>query len=309
MATEVVPEPLNPLGVDGIEFIEYATSQPQAFGALLQQMGFAAVARHRSREVVLYRQGAMNVIVNSHGAMPASPALAAIALRVRDAGAAYHRSLDLGAWEIEAHAAAMELNIPGIHGVGESLVYFVDRYRDFSIYDVDFVPLAATAHRRPRARTPDLDRPRRHHAQECRARRHPRRLRWPRPEGATARADRPDCHVHPRHCAADGARGRCRGRPPAVARDRPQGGARPAALRRVVTHHIDEAVYLADNVVLLTAPRHSAGQRGDRHARPRSVIGVEFERHRAHLIDRLRAEVAKAFEEQELVEMLDTRIK
>jgi 4-hydroxyphenylpyruvate dioxygenase len=144
MATEVVPEPLNPLGVDGIEFIEYATSQPQAFGALLQQMGFAAVARHRSREVVLYRQGAMNVIVNSHGAVPASPALAAIALRVRDAGAAYHRSLDLGAWEIEAHAAAMELNIPGIHGVGESLVYFVDRYRDFSIYDVDFVPLAAT---------------------------------------------------------------------------------------------------------------------------------------------------------------------
>ena len=144
MATEVVPEPLNPLGVDGIEFIEYATSQPQAFGALLQQMGFAAVARHRSREVVLYRQGAMNVIVNSHGGGPASPALAAIALRVRDAGAAYHRSLDLGAWEIEAHAAAMELNIPGIHGVGESLVYFVDRYRDFSIYDVDFVPLAAT---------------------------------------------------------------------------------------------------------------------------------------------------------------------
>jgi NitT/TauT family transport system ATP-binding protein len=43
--------------------------------------------------------------------------------------------------------------------------------------------------------------------------------------------------------------------------------------------------------------------------RPRSVIGAEFERHRAHFIDRLRAEVAKAFEEQELVEMLDTRIK
>ena len=145
----MIPEPLNPLGVDGIEFIEYATSQPQAFGALLQQMGFAAVARHRSREVVLYRQGAMNVIVNSHGAVPASPALAAIALRVRDAGAAYRRSLDLGAWEIEAHAAAMELNIPGIHGVGESLVYFVDRYRDFSIYDVDFVPLAATEAKPP----------------------------------------------------------------------------------------------------------------------------------------------------------------
>ena len=144
-----IPEPSNPLGVDGIEFIEYATSQPQAFGALLQQMGFAAVARHRSREVLLYRQGEMNVIVNSHGATSVPPVLSAIALRVRDAGHAYRHSVELGAWEIEPHAAAMELNIPGIHGVGDSLVYFVDRYRDFSIYDVDFVPLAATQPKPP----------------------------------------------------------------------------------------------------------------------------------------------------------------
>ena len=144
-----IPEPSNPLGVDGIEFIEYATSQPQAFGALLQQMGFAAVARHRSREVLLYRQGEMNVIVNSHGATSAPPVLSAIALRVRDAGHAYRHSVELGAWEIEPHAAAMELNIPGIHGVGESLVYFVDRYRDFSVYDVDFIPLAATQPKPP----------------------------------------------------------------------------------------------------------------------------------------------------------------
>jgi len=85
-AADAIPEPSNPLGVDGIEFIEYATSQPQAFGALLQQMGFAAVARHRSREVVLYRQGGMNVIVNSHDATAGLPALGAMALRVRDAG-------------------------------------------------------------------------------------------------------------------------------------------------------------------------------------------------------------------------------
>ena len=60
------PEPSNPLGMDGIEFIEFATSQPQALGGLLQRMGFAAVARHRSREVMLYRQGTMNVVVNAH---------------------------------------------------------------------------------------------------------------------------------------------------------------------------------------------------------------------------------------------------
>ncbi|HZD19341.1 MAG TPA: 4-hydroxyphenylpyruvate dioxygenase, partial [Burkholderiales bacterium] len=60
---ERLPEPSNPLGIDGLEFVEYATSQAQAFGALLQNMGFAAVARHRSREVMLYRQGPMNLIV------------------------------------------------------------------------------------------------------------------------------------------------------------------------------------------------------------------------------------------------------
>ena len=154
-AAERVPEPSNPLGIDGIEFVEYATSQPQAFGALLQQMGFAAIARHRSREVLLYRQGGMNLIVNASTALPGkgepeqTPAISALALRVRDAGYAYRHSLDLGAWEIEPHAAAMELNIPGIHGVGDSLIYFVDRYRDFSIYDVDFVPLAGAEPRPP----------------------------------------------------------------------------------------------------------------------------------------------------------------
>jgi 4-hydroxyphenylpyruvate dioxygenase len=153
---EPVPGPGNPLGLDGIEFIEYAISQPQAFGALLEQMGFSAVARHRSREVILYRQGSMNLIVNAHpDALPglsapgSTPALAAIALRVRDAAYAYRHALDLGAWEMPTRASAMELNIPGIHGVGDSLIYFVDRHRDFSIYDVDFVPLAGADPRPP----------------------------------------------------------------------------------------------------------------------------------------------------------------
>ena len=145
MATpEPLPEPSNPVGIDGLEFVEYATSKPQEFGALLQKMGFAAVARHRSREVMLYRQGAMNLIVNSNDASGATPVLSAMALRVRDAAFAHKHSLDLGAWDMPTRASAMELNIPGIHGVGETLIYFVDRYRDFSIYDVDFVYLNET---------------------------------------------------------------------------------------------------------------------------------------------------------------------
>jgi 4-hydroxyphenylpyruvate dioxygenase len=149
-SVESLPEPSNPLGVDGIEFIEYATAEPQAFGALLQKMGFAPVARHRSREVMLYRQGAMNLIVNSHDCKEKTPALSAIALRVRDAGEAHRRSLDLGAWDMPTRAADMELHIPGVHGVADSLIYFVDRYRDFSIYDVDFI-FDGNANRNPLA--------------------------------------------------------------------------------------------------------------------------------------------------------------
>jgi 4-hydroxyphenylpyruvate dioxygenase len=144
-----LPEPANPVGVDGIEFVEYATPRPQEFGALLQKLGFQAVARHRSREVMLYRQGGMNLIVNAHQPKCHAPVLSAMALRVRDAAFAHQRSLDLGAWDQPTRAAAMELNIPGIHGAGDSLIYFVDRYQDFSIYDVDFVPLPGAEVRPP----------------------------------------------------------------------------------------------------------------------------------------------------------------
>ncbi len=142
---EHISDASNPLGLDGIEFIEYATTKPQAFGQLLETMGFRPIARHRSREVLLYRQGDMNVIVNAHvAARPRAtqpretPAIAAIALRVRDAAAAYRHVVDAGAWAVPTHVEVMELNIPAIHGVGSSRIYFVDRYRDFSIYDVDF---------------------------------------------------------------------------------------------------------------------------------------------------------------------------
>jgi len=145
LAREAVAEPVNPLGFDGIEFIEFATSKPQAMGGVLERMGFRPIARHRSREVELYRQGTMNIIVNAQPAdVPRTvqpverPILSAFAVRVRDADAAFQRAKDLGAWEIPVRARAMELNIPAIHGVGESLIYFVDRYDEFSIYDVDF---------------------------------------------------------------------------------------------------------------------------------------------------------------------------
>lgn len=154
MTTPILPDreaiagATNPLGLDGIEFIEYATAKPQALGQVLEMMGFRPIARHRSREVMLYRQGGMNVIVNAHipalpnGALPTDqPVLAAVALRVRDAAAAYAHALERGAWAVPPRVEVMELNIPAIHGVGKSRIYFVDRYDKFSIYDVDFVPI------------------------------------------------------------------------------------------------------------------------------------------------------------------------
>ena len=148
----------NPLGVDGIEYIEYATVEPQAFSAALERLGFVAIARHRSREIVRYRAGGMNVIVNADPTVAgvaeeriAAPKLKAFALRVRDAAAAYSHCVEKGAWPMSGNAAprvgAMELNIPAISGVGGSVIYFVDRYEAFSIYDVDFkkLPTAADA--------------------------------------------------------------------------------------------------------------------------------------------------------------------
>ena len=146
----------NPLGTDGFEFIEYAAPDPAALGRLFGEMGFTAVARHRSKNVLLYRQGDINFIVNAEPdsfaqsfARVHGPSICAIAFRVRDAARAYRACVDLGAWGVENHPGPMELNIPAIKGIGDSPIYLVDRYpgsaanagSDVSIYDIDFQPL------------------------------------------------------------------------------------------------------------------------------------------------------------------------
>ncbi len=132
----------NPMGIEGLEFIEYSTCKPQALGQALEAMGFCPIARHRSREVILYRQGAMNIVVNAHEApKDEAPSISACAFKVRDAAAAYKRAISKGAWPVPIHVEPMELHIPAIHGAGSSRIYFVDRWREFSIWSVDFVPI------------------------------------------------------------------------------------------------------------------------------------------------------------------------
>jgi len=135
----------NPAGTDGFEFVEYAAPDPKALAALFEQMGFTAVARHRSKDVTLFRQGDVNFIINAEPdsfaqsfARVHGPCVCAIAFRVKDARKAYERALANGARPHLATVGPMELNIPAIEGIGGSLIYLVDRYGDKNIYDVDF---------------------------------------------------------------------------------------------------------------------------------------------------------------------------
>jgi 4-hydroxyphenylpyruvate dioxygenase len=146
----------NPMGTDGFEFVEYTAPDPRALRALFESLGFEQVARHRSKDVVLYRQGEINFIINAEPdsfsqefARAHGPSICAIALRVKDAAAAYKRALELGARPHVGQIGPMELAIPAIKGIGESAIYLVDRYGDRSIYDVDFVPVEAEGASRP----------------------------------------------------------------------------------------------------------------------------------------------------------------
>lgn len=137
----------NPMGTDGFEFVEYTAPDVGQLHALFEQMGFRAVARHRSKDVTLYRQGETNFIVNaekgSHGARFAAahgPSACAMAFRVKDAAKAYAKLIERGATPFSNPVGPMELTIPAIEGIGGSVIYLVDRYGDRSIYDVDFVP-------------------------------------------------------------------------------------------------------------------------------------------------------------------------
>ena len=154
MASATAPLWDNPLGTDGFEFVEYAAPDPAALGRLFEQLGFTAVARHRSKNVLLYRQGGVNFIVNAEPdsfaqgfARVHGPSICAMAFRVKDAALAYRKAVAQGAWGVEARPGPMELNIPAIKGIGDSLIYLVDRYPGadasggVSIYDIDFVPL------------------------------------------------------------------------------------------------------------------------------------------------------------------------
>ena len=136
----------NPMGLMGFEFVEFASPAPGVLEPLFEQLGFTLVARHRSKDVLLYRQGGINFIVNreprsqaAYFAAEHGPSACGLAFRVKDAHKAYARALELGAQPIEIPTGPMELRLPAIKGIGGAPLYLIDRFEDGkSIYDIDF---------------------------------------------------------------------------------------------------------------------------------------------------------------------------
>ena len=136
----------NPMGLTGFEFVEFASPEPGVLEPTFAKLGFSEVARHRSKDVSLYRQGEINFIVNrephssaAYFAAEHGPSACGMAFRVRDSHLAYERALGLGAQPMEMPTGPMELRLPAIRGIGGAPLYLIDRYGDqLSIYDIDF---------------------------------------------------------------------------------------------------------------------------------------------------------------------------
>jgi len=142
---------LNPLGLDGFEFVEFAAPQRGLLEPVFAAMGFAHVARHRSKDVDLWRQGEINLIANYEPRSPAAyfaaehgPSACGMGFRVHNAARAYAEALERGAEPVETTTGPMELRIPAIRGIGGAIIYLIDRYATLekpealSIYDIDF---------------------------------------------------------------------------------------------------------------------------------------------------------------------------
>ena len=145
----------NPLGLDGFEFVEFSAPEKGVLEPVFTVMGFTLIARHRSKDVQLWRQGGINLIANYEPRSPAAyfaaehgASACGMGWRVKDAARAYAAALERGAEPVELKTGPMELRLPAIRGIGGSIIYLVDRYEgqgaknsgaDLSIYDIDFV--------------------------------------------------------------------------------------------------------------------------------------------------------------------------
>ena len=136
----------NPMGLDGFEFVEFSAPERGILEPVFETMGFELVAKHKSKQVELWRQGDINFITNyepkSHAyyyAQEHGPGACGMAFRVKDAHHAYSSALEKGAQPVQINTGPMELNLPAIRGIGGATLYLIDRYNPgMTIYDIDF---------------------------------------------------------------------------------------------------------------------------------------------------------------------------
>ncbi|MGB2407658.1 MAG: bifunctional sugar phosphate isomerase/epimerase/4-hydroxyphenylpyruvate dioxygenase family protein, partial [Paracoccaceae bacterium] len=138
----------------GFEFIEFACDE--ASGAqlteLLSSLCFRMERRHLSKSVELWRQGAINIVVNTeeegfaHSAfVNHGPSVCDMGLRVKDAAKTVERASTLGAKVFSQPVGVGELNIPAIRGVGGDVIHFIDEKSNLHrVWDIEFDPVEKT---------------------------------------------------------------------------------------------------------------------------------------------------------------------
>ena len=136
----------NPMGLCGFEFIEFCSIERGVLEPVFEMTGFSKVASHKTKQVDLYRQGGINLLINYEPASNAfyfaqehGPSACGMAFRVKNSKVAYDRALELGAQAIEIPVGPMELRLPAIKGIGGAPLYLIDRFEEgTSICDIDF---------------------------------------------------------------------------------------------------------------------------------------------------------------------------
>lgn len=135
----------NPVALDGIEFVEYASLEPESLERLFLSLGFAKVGRHKSKDVILFRQGGVNFIVNKEKnsfahdfAKKHGPSICAVGWRTKlRAEEALKVACSRGAKKYEGREGDAGY-FPAIYGIGNMVIYFIDKYTKNTIYEDDF---------------------------------------------------------------------------------------------------------------------------------------------------------------------------
>ena len=146
----------NPTGLLGLDFVMFASPDPGALDVLFRGFGFSRVHRHRARRLVHYQQGDIHLLLDrepgSHGAGFAAahgPGINAMGWRVVDAQRAFAVALQRGARPF--HGAGALDGVPAIHGIGDSLIYFIEANTDDTTTLLDqFVRLAEPIPAKPK---------------------------------------------------------------------------------------------------------------------------------------------------------------